>query len=79
MADAWRQKYTDWVNTQPVENCTITSDRGDLLRGYYLPPKGDSKVIVFGSHGFMRTHTVDPQTLLSTTTTWATVSFAATM
>lgn len=50
MADAWRQKYTDWVNTQPVENCTITSDRGDLLRGYYLPPKGDSKVIVFGSH-----------------------------
>ena len=34
MADAWRQKYTDWVNTQPVENCTITSDRGDLLRGY---------------------------------------------
>lgn len=80
MADAWRQKYTDWVNTQPVENCTITSDRGDLLRGYYLPPKGDSKVIVFGSHGLMRTtRWTLPYLLLSTTTTWATVSFAATM
>lgn len=64
MADAWRQKYTDWVNTQPVENCTITSDRGDLLRGYYLPPKGDSKVIVFGSHGFHADHTVDPHTFI---------------
>ena len=64
MADAWRQKYTDWVNTQPVENCTITSDRGDLLRGYYLQPKGDSKVIVFGSHGFHADHTVDPHTFI---------------
>ena len=56
MADAWRKKYTDWVNTQPVENCTITSDRGDLLRGYYLPPKGDSKVIVFTPTASCRSH-----------------------
>lgn len=47
-----------------MENCTITSDRGDLLRGYYLPPKGDSKVIVFGSHGFHADHTVDPHTFI---------------
>ena len=31
---------------------------------YYLPPKGDSKVIVFGSHGFHADHTVDPHTFI---------------
>ena len=41
MADAWRQKYTDWVNTQPVENCTITSDRGAITQTTVKRKAGD--------------------------------------
>lgn len=64
LSDQWRAQYSRWAEQQEIERCTITSDRGDLLRGYYLPPAKESNVIVFGSHGYHADHTVDPHTFI---------------
>lgn len=63
-SDNWRKQYIDWADGQVMERCTITSDRGDLLRGYYFPPDKPSDIIVIGSHGFHADHTVDPYTFI---------------
>lgn len=64
VAAKWLEPHNRWVAEQEIERCMITSDRGDILRGYYLPPSGDSKVIVFGSHGFHSDHAGDPHTFI---------------
>lgn len=63
-SDNWRKQYIDWADGQAMERCTITSDRGDVLRGYYFPPDKPSDIIVIGSHGFHADHTVDPYTFI---------------
>lgn len=63
-SDNWRKQYVDWADGQAMERCTITSDRGDVLRGYYFPPNKPSDIIVIGSHGFHADHTVDPYTFI---------------
>lgn len=63
-SDNWRKQYVDWADGQVMERCTITSDRGDVLRGYYFPPDKPSDIIVIGSHGFHADHTVDPYTFI---------------
>lgn len=63
-SDNWRKQYVDWADGQAMERCTITSDRGDVLRGYYFPPDKPSDIIVIGSHGFHADHTVDPYTFI---------------
>lgn len=63
-SDNWRKQYIDWADGQVMERCTITSDRGDVLRGYYFPPDKPSDIIVIGSHGFHADHTVDPYTFI---------------
>lgn len=63
-SDSWRKKYVDWADNEETERCMITSDRGDVLRGYYFPPDNPSDVIVIGSHGFHADHTVDPYTFI---------------
>lgn len=63
-SDNWRKQYVDWADGQAMERCTITSDRGDVLRGYYFLPDKPSDIIVIGSHGFHADHTVDPYTFI---------------
>lgn len=63
-SDIWRKKYIDWAGGEEAEKCTITSDRGDILRGFYFPPDKPSDVIVIGSHGFHADHTADPYTFI---------------
>lgn len=63
-SDDWRLKYIKWADGEKAEKCTITSDRGDVLRGYYFPPDKPSDIIVIGSHGFHADHTADPYTFI---------------
>lgn len=41
-----------WLERQQMETHTIINRRGQKLTGYYIPPKGDSNVVVFFCHGF---------------------------
>ena len=42
----------EWLDRQELQTHTIVNRRGQRLTGYYIPPKGDSNVIIFFCHGF---------------------------
>lgn len=46
------QSGQKWLARQDVQTHTIINRRGQKLTGYYIPPRGDSNVIVFFCHGF---------------------------
>ncbi len=41
-----------WLENYGYETYTIVNDRGQKLRGYLMKPQKESKVFVFGSHGY---------------------------
>lgn len=53
-----------WIEQQKTENISITSERGDLLKGYLTLNKKDSRVFVFGAHGCHSNHNGDPATFM---------------
>lgn len=48
-----------WVDEQPVETVTITSDRGDLLKGFLLMADEPSKTFCAFAHGYRANHRGD--------------------
>ncbi|MCH5320166.1 MAG: alpha/beta hydrolase [Eubacterium sp.] len=57
---AFTQKKLEWINKQDTENISITSRRGDTLKGYLTLNKNESKVFVFFAHGYRADHNGDP-------------------
>ena len=41
-----------WLNSCEIEEHSIISDRGCRLQGYLMRPEKESKVYVFGAHGY---------------------------
>lgn len=41
-----------WLENYGYETYTMVNDRGQKLRGYLMKPQKESKVYVFGSHGY---------------------------
>lgn len=62
MADmtAFTQKKLEWIKKQDTENISITSQRGDTLKGYLTLNKNKSNVFVFFAHGYRSDHNGDP-------------------
>lgn len=54
------QTKLEWVNKQNTENVSITSQRGELLKGYLTMPEKRSRVFVFFAHGYRADHNGDP-------------------
>lgn len=42
----------EWLDKQDIQTYTMVNRRGQKLTGYYIPPKGDSNVVVYFCHGF---------------------------
>lgn len=59
MLDFTRNKVK-WIEQQDTENISITSERGDLLKGYLTLNKNNSNVFVFFAHGCRTDHNGDP-------------------
>ncbi|MGN1201858.1 MAG: alpha/beta hydrolase [Eubacterium sp.] len=57
---AFNQNKLKWIETQETENVSITSRRGDLLKGYLTLSKNKSNVFVFFAHGYRANHNGDP-------------------
>lgn len=49
-----------WIEKQNTEHISITSERGDLLRGYLTLNENKSNVFVFCAHGCHSNHNGDP-------------------
>lgn len=53
-------KKMEWINKCDTEKVSITSQRGDILRGYLTMAKRRSRVFVFFAHGYRTDHNGDP-------------------
>lgn len=49
-----------WIEKQDTQNVSITSERGDLLRGYLTINEKPSDVYVMFAHGYRADHNGDP-------------------
>lgn len=57
---AFNQNKLKWIEKQETETVSISSRRGDLLKGYLTLNKTESKVFVFFAHGHHASHNGDP-------------------
>ena len=57
---AFTQNKVKWNEQQETEKISITSERGDLLKGYLTLNKNESNVFVFFAHGCRTDHNGDP-------------------
>lgn len=57
---AFNQSKQKWIEAQDTETVSISSRRGDLLKGYLTLNKTESKVFVFFAHGYRANHNGDP-------------------
>ncbi len=49
-----------WIEEQNIQNISITSQRGDLLKGYLTVNESPSNVFVLFAHGYRSDHNGDP-------------------
>ncbi len=57
---AFTEDKVRWNEQQKTENISITSERGDLLKGYLTLNENGSNIFVFFAHGCRSDHNGDP-------------------